>query len=50
MGNVLSKISTVCIGVCCCGICRRWQNEREAKMIYDRIRMEAEMFEKTELI
>lgn len=50
MGNVLSKISKSICCCLCCGTCNKWKEERETKMIYERIKLEAEMYEKTQLL
>lgn len=50
MGNVLSKITKSWCCVCCCAKCNHWQEERETRIIYERIKMEAEMYEKAQLV
>ena len=50
MGNVISKIVKNWCCVCCCAKCEQWKHERETRMIYERIKLEAEMYEKTQLI
>jgi hypothetical protein len=50
MGNVLSKISKSWCCLCCCGKCNQLKDDRETRIIYERIKMESEMYEKTQLI
>ena len=50
MGNILSKMSDTLCCCLCCSKCNKWKEERETRMIYERIKLEAEMYEKTQLI
>ena len=50
MANVLSKLIFCVCNYCCCTICDKWQQEKETRVIYERIRMEGEMNELVEII
>lgn len=50
MGNVLSKLVVCICNYCCCTVCKKWQQEKEARVIYERIRMEGELDGLSEII